>query len=283
LTLSAPGAVVWAGDDVNMTKTVDPAGIIRIHNVRGDIEIRGWERSEVHVEGELDDLAEGLTFEVKGEETIIRVVLPEKHVNWGDGSDLYIRVPSQSRLKVDAVSADVEVEEVTGAIAVRSVSGDVEVSGMGTHTQINTVSGDVEISEGHGMLKVVTLSGDVDAEVSATDLLINTMSGEVDLELEAFDTLDMKSVNGSLRVVGHLNAGGKLTAGTVNGDIELALREPVNAQIHASTVASGHIENSLTPDEPERLVSRQLVLRSTVGDGSGRIRLSTVNGDIELE
>ena len=275
--------LAWAGEDVDESQAVEPAGIVRILNPRGDIEVHGWDRAEVRINGELDDLAESLTFNVDGNATLIRVGLPKKNVNWGDGSELDIYVPANCQLKIDGISADIEVEGVTGAIAIRTVSGDVDVQGIGSRTQITTVSGDVEVSEGTGMLKVVTTSGDFEADVDATHVSVDTMSGDVELRLGEFDTLALSSVSGTLQAEGRLNGAGRTSAKTVGGDIELRLIEPVNAHIRARTIAGGEIDNELTEDEPTRLPPNRWVLESTVGDGSAEIRLRTVSGTIELK
>lgn len=283
LVLLASSPWVWAGDDINQTKSVDPTGTVRIHNARGNLEIHGWDRSEIQIDGDLDDLAEAIRFEVEGKLTRIHVDLPTKNVNWGDGSDLDIYIPHSSGLQIDGVSVDIEVEGVTGAIAIRTVSGDIELQGFAGHTQIMTVSGDVEIDEGTGKLSVVTTSGDLDIEVDATDIFVDTMSGDVDLQLGSFDKLAAGSVNGSLKVAGLLNQAGTLDAKTVNADIDIELVEPVNAQIKALALANGEISNSLTDDEPTRSISSQMVLKTVVGDGSAQIKLNTVNGSIEID
>jgi DUF4097 and DUF4098 domain-containing protein YvlB len=275
--------LAWAGEDVDRSLAVDPEGMVEIFNPRGEIEVYGWDRAEVRVVGELDDLAERLRFEVHGNTTIIRVELPERNVNWGDGSELEIYLPATSMLKIDGVSAEVEVEGVAGAIAIRTITGDVEVQGIRSRTQINTVSGDVEVMEGTGSLTVVTTTGDCKAELDATSVSIDTMSGAVELELGAFDTLNLSSVSGTLEVEGRLNPAGRVSAQSVDGDIELRFGGPVNAQIRARTVAGGEIDNELTEDEPATLSSSQLLLETTSGDGSAEIHVSTVSGTIELE
>ena len=113
--------VILADEKVDETLSVDPLGTVSIHNPRGDIEITGWDRDEVRVAGRLDDLAGGLVFRVDGDLTIIRVELPRSNANWGDGSELDIRVPRSTTLRVDGLSSDIDVRGVQGEIAVRSM------------------------------------------------------------------------------------------------------------------------------------------------------------------
>lgn len=283
LVCFSSGQMVWAGDDIKRTKIVDPTGTVKIHNPRGDLEIHGWDRSEVQIDGSLDDLTEAVRFEVEGKFTLIHIALPTKNVNWGDGSDLDIYMPHSSGLQIDGVSTDIEVEDISGPIAIRTVSGDIEVSGTSSQIQIETVSGDVDVNDSTGRLSVVSTSGDLDLEVDASDVFVDTMSGDVDLQLGAFDKLAAESINGSLNLAGKLNRAGSIYAKTVNADIALELTAPVNAQIRATAVASGKIRYTLTDDRPKQLGSTQTVLKAVAGDGSADITLSTVNGAIEIE
>lgn len=280
--LLAPSAVL-AGEEVDESKPAEHEGTVRIENVRGEIDIIGWDKPEIRVEGELDDLAQGLQFRVSGDETLIRIEMPDSNVNWGDGSDLEIHVPTRSRLNIDGVSTDIELNRVTGALMIRSVSGDVEASDVGDGVQINTVSGDVELSGGNGRIQVVTVSGELTLAVQATDISVSTVSGEITLELGNFDALGASTVNGEVSIGGRLNQSGHLRVTSVNGDLVLTLEEPVNARIEARTGPGGEIENALTDDEPRDIFPNQMKLESRSGDGSGLIELTTVNGEIRLE
>ncbi len=274
--------VVLADEKVDKTLSVNPLGTIRIHNPRGDIEVTGWDRDEVRVEGELDDLAKNLVFRVDGDVAIIRVELPRKNANWGDGSELDIRVPQSARVLVDGLSSDIDVSGVQGEMAIRSVSGDVDVDGIESRTRIKTVSGDVDVSDGAGPLGVTTTSGDVDIDVHATRVVVDSITGDVDLKLERFDRLIATSKNGALHLSGELNAGGQLVANTTNADIDVELRSPVNARIQAVAMGGGSIDNDLTDDKPRKGDGRR-VLTTVAGDGSGAVKLTTVNGAIEID
>ncbi len=274
--------VVLADEKVDKTVTVDPLGTVRIHNPRGDIEVEGWDRNEVRVQGKVDDLARNLVFRVEGDLTIIRVDLPRKNANWGDGSDFEIHVPHSATVLVDGLSSDIDVRGVQGVLAIRSVSGDVDVEGMESRTRIKTVSGDVDVSDGTGTLGVTTTSGDVDINVGATTVVVDSITGDVDLELARFDRLVATSKNGALQLSGELNAGGQLVANTTNADIEVELHSPVNARIRAVAMGGGSIDNDLTDDRPRKDEGRR-VLRTVAGDGSGDVTLTTVNGAIEID
>lgn len=283
LFCSAAATVAYAGQEVDEIRGVVPSGIVRIHCTRGDLKIVGWDRAEVHVEGELDDLADRLEFVVDGEDTLIRVVMPPADVNWGDGSDLVVHVPSASQLNVEAVSTDVKLTGVQGAIAVRTASGDVRARKFGAATRVNTMSGDIDLAGGSGWVKVVSTSGNTEIDLDASDVSVDTVTGDVDLELSGFDTLLVRSISGHLELEGSLNPNGRIETSTVEADIELRLIEPVNAVLKVQVGAGSDIDNDLSEDQPRKLVSEKRALNATLGDGSGLIRLFTIKGDVTLE
>ncbi len=194
--------VASAGEDVDETLPASASGSIKIVNTRGEVEIIGWDRNEIHIEGELDDLAEELIFEVKGDRARIEVRLPRRNVNWGDGSDLEIHIPMNSKVDFDGVSTDTTIETVSGGLRVRSVSGDITASALENQVHINTVSGNIDVSDASGNAHISTVSGEIHLEMSSSSIILGTVSGEIDAEFEEFTTLRANAVSGDIEVEG---------------------------------------------------------------------------------
>lgn len=281
LLMTAP-LYVTAGEEVDERRSVSGQGVVEIHNTRGEVEITGWDKDEVHVSGELDDLAEELIFEVDGEFTLIRVKMPKRNISWGDGSDLEIRIPVKSRVDFNGVSTDLKFTNIEGGTSIHSVSGDIRADHIAKRLLINSVSGNVEVRDTTGKAKITTVSGDLRLDLRSTEVSINTVSGEIDMDLAEFDSLMVSTVSGELEISGHLNDSGSISMSSVSGDIELRLTGPVNARIDARAGPGGDIDNDMTEDEPRDIFPAQMELKSTAGDGSGRIRIKTVTGDISL-
>jgi DUF4097 and DUF4098 domain-containing protein YvlB len=271
-----------AGNDVELVRSVPADGWLLVKGVRGSFEIVGWDQAQVRVRGELDDLAEGLTFEVEGEKALLRVDMPERGVNWGDGSNLQIHVPRGIHLRVGVVSAEVALRQLDGDVGVRTVSGDVQGKKLGSHTHVKTTSGDVELSGATGSVRVVTTSGDASLELTVRDVQVDTMSGDVELALGGFDFVRANSISGELTITGALNPAGRLEGGTVSGDIDLQLASPVDAVIDCRTGPGGDIDNRVNPAEAQEDPGGAS-LKTTVGDGRGTVRLSTVSGTLRLK
>jgi len=257
--------------------------MVHVHCTRGELSIIGWDRSEAHVTGELDDLARGLQFEVQGDKTWIRVRMPDHNINRGDGADLVIHLPHTVHLQVEAVSADVTLENILGPLAVRTVSGDVRATGLGNRIRINTTSGDVDLEEGEGQVSVMTTSGDTTLKMAATHVWVDSVSGEIELELEGFDSVVANTVSADLELSGGLNPAGRIESKSVSSEVELRLTAPVNAELNIRTGPGGEIDNELSDDAPHRLENRGMALDATLGSGNGQINIITVSGEIQLE
>jgi DUF4097 and DUF4098 domain-containing protein YvlB len=286
--LTLPALSLWAagsgqaGEKVDEVLVIDPNGSVHIHCTRGDLRVLSWDREEAQVTGELDDLARDLQFEVHGDHTLIRVRLPDRGINRGDGADLTVHLPGSVRLQVEAVSADVTIEGMAGPLAVRTVSGDVKATGVHDLVHVSTTSGDIDLSEGRGRVKVTTTSGETSVHMAATDVQVDSVSGDIELELEAFDSVIANMVNAELELDGLLRPDGRIESSSISSDVELNLEDPVNASIIVRAGPGGEIDNDLSDHEPEILVSRHRVLEAELGDASGRIQIDTVSGEVNL-
>ena len=127
-TLLIGTCCAWAEQPVERRAAADPSGEVEVSMVSGNLTIQGWDRNEVLLTGTLDDSVERLEFETSGKRTFIKVVHKSSN-RWNHGDDgeteLNIRVPKGSRLTADTVSADLNVQDVTGAQRLQTVSGDL--------------------------------------------------------------------------------------------------------------------------------------------------------------
>jgi len=281
--LAALPIAATAGERVDESRVAASTGVVEIHNTRGEIDIRGWDKDQVEITGELDELAEELIFDVDGEFTMIRVKMPRRNISWGDGSDLEIRVPVKSRVDFNGVSTDVTLSNIEGGSSIRSVSGDIRADNIDQRLLINSVSGEVEVTDASGKAKITSVSGDLRLDLSCTEVSVNAVSGEVDLDLEAFDSLSASTVSGELDISGRLNDSGNISMNSVSGDIGLRLASPINARIDVNAGPGGDIDNGMTQDEPRDIFPAQMQLKTSAGDASGTIRIKTVTGDINLD
>jgi len=279
LLLAAP----LMAEEVNRTLDAASDGRVHISNIAGSVTVNGWSRDQVEVTGELGRNVEELIFERDGDKVTIKVKVPKKSGR-GIESDLYIQVPEGSSIDVSTVSADIDVEKVSGEQSLGTVSGDIDTESAKSDVSAEAVSGDIEVS---GQNKVTntranTVSGDVLLDGVAGVADAESVSGEVTVVDGTFERIDMNTVNGDILFRSALQAGGKLTAETVNGSVDLEFTDSVSGRFDIDTF-NGDIDNCFGP-KPERTskYTPGLELSFQDGDGDARVKISTLNGDVSI-
>jgi DUF4097 and DUF4098 domain-containing protein YvlB len=126
-----------------------------------------------------------------------------------------------------------------------SVSGDVHVTGVTGHLHASAVSGDVHIKDVSGSVSATAVSGDVNVEIAR-------LEGAEDMKFS-----------------------------TVSGDVTLSLPASLDADVDMSSF-SGSIKTDFPVEvRSEKFGSRNWA-RGKLGDGSRRLRISTVSGDVNM-
>ena len=121
LTMALPS---FAGERVDESMVLGNVKNVSIENLRGEVTVIGHNSDTVSVVGELDDKAEGLTFEKSGSRIIIKVEIPHHSRNggWGiDGSDLTINIPKHARISFKGVSSNINISHFTNGSEIQTV------------------------------------------------------------------------------------------------------------------------------------------------------------------
>jgi len=126
---------------------------------------------------------------------------------------------------------------------------------------------------------ISTVNGGLEVSGVTTDVRASTVNGSVDAR-SAGGPVVAKTVNGSVHVsMGQLSNADDLQYETVNGSVTIELPSTFGAQLDLSTV-NGRVSTDFPITVSGTLSPRHL--RGTVGNGSTRLRASTVNGSITL-
>jgi DUF4097 and DUF4098 domain-containing protein YvlB len=280
-----PIAVFAGGGPVNRTVPADAAGEVEISNVSGTIDVRGWDRNEVQVTGELGDDVERLDVESSGGHTIVKVILPRGHIGDGEAT-LEVKVPKGSTVEVGAVSADITSKGVLGTQRLKSVSGEVTADVSGDDSEVRSVSGDVTV-RGSGKpisLRVSSVSGSLDLMNGAGKLDVVTVSGDARVNMLETTEVRGRTTSGDLTVNAKLTRDGRVDVEGVSGDISLHLSAPGGLSTEIESF-SGDISGCLAADKVERVSKYgpgvRLNLRA-VEAGGARVRAKTLSGEIEI-
>ena len=144
----------------------------------------------------------------------------------------------------------------------------------------NDVAVDFEIRVPKGVkVGVWSVNGAVSVDGVSNEVRAGTVNGGVDA-VSSGGPVQASTVNGSVRAtMGRLDGDQDLNFSTVNGSVVAEFSGDIDADIDLSTV-NGRFQTDWPVTITGRIDPRHL--RATLGKGGRRIRLSTVNGNVEL-
>jgi DUF4097 and DUF4098 domain-containing protein YvlB len=235
--------------------------------------------------------------------------------DWEDkiNSYLRIRIPDGKNVEVKSSSADLEASQLAVNLDVWSSSTDIRMRDTEGRLSFDLSSGDVDISHHKGEVKVKgnssdldfgAIEGNVDARTSSGDGSFNGVKGSISAyassgDYKLFDIegdLDVRTSSGDIYVSGvtgsiraeassgditlkELSAGeGEFDVETSSGDVTLEIGEGFQGSVSLDS-NSGSVYSRLSGEIESISESR---VRENVGNGNGRLRVSTVSGDIRI-
>lgn len=281
--------VLMAATPIDQTRPLDARGKVEIDNLKGRIQVRAWNRNEVHISGTLGDGVEKLVVEGEGDHLLVRVQYPKQIGAWrGDRTgptDLQLQVPLRADLDIQSVSADIDIDGVApGELSIDTVSGKVVAAAAPDHVDINTVSGDLQATFNSSDVKVETVSGDALLNGRLKGQVHGeTVSGRLSIDSagQALRRLSTGTVSGDTTVKVALDDGGEIHAETVSGDIHLRLPKTLSARVSGESF-SGDLRAPGVKVKKEEFGPGSSFEQS-YGSGAGEVHLETFSGDATVE
>jgi hypothetical protein len=177
-------------------------------------------------------------------------------------SDLVVRVPRQSMIRVENRNGGVRLEELTGDQTIQNKYGSVSV---------RAITGMVQITNGYGSVDVDGVTGPLTLETSFDDARVANARGTVDIK-NRYGEIDLsfeEAPGGNVNVLGEFS------------DVQLELPSDVAFSILGQT-RFGNIRSEFEQIPVSRSRGDRSLSGST-GEGGPQIRVETRNGDIDLE
>lgn len=287
-SLAVPAA--WAATPIDQTRPLDPRGRLEIENLKGRIQVRVWNKPEVHIGGSLGKGVEKLVIEGDANDLTVRVEYPRRSGGWGgdnktEPTDLVLDVPVLAAIEIDSVSADVDVVGVAGKwLHVDSVSGDVTAAGAPQEARVESVSGDLRLTLNSREVAAESVSGDVFLQGRMDgEMHVETVSGQIEADSkgERLRQVSVATVSGDAEVRVALDRGGNLKAETVSGDLRLRLPKALSARAHAESFSGDLSATGVTRIERPKYGPGSS-FEHRYGNGDGVIRIETFSGDASL-
>lgn len=137
--------------------------------VSGDLQIIGWERSELVTKCDEEELS----VSSHGDE-----------IDLSCEDDLVVYVKSTLDINVLVAEGDTDVRAIDGDLRLRQLAGDLQLRNVG-NLLIDDVDGDLTIKGCHGSVKILRVAGDVTIKDVSGDLHVDA---EGDLTIRGFES-----------------------------------------------------------------------------------------------
>ena len=283
LLLALVPTTLLAGQPIDETRGAAPDGTVDINNLNGSVTVTGWDKNQVTVTGSLGDGPDRLEVTGTKSRTVIKVIWPrETRTSSRESTELNVKVPRGSQVRVEGVNLTIDVSEVTGVVDAQTVNGGIDVSGKPAEVDAKTVNGRIEIHAETDKIEAETVNGGVKVAGGRGEVSARSVSGGVEVKGDAFTSAELSTVSGSVDFEGSLEGKGTYDFESHSGGVVVRLPANVNADFDVNTF-SGDIVNELGP--PARRTSKYAPGKSvefTVGDGGAQISINSFSGTVRL-
>jgi DUF4097 and DUF4098 domain-containing protein YvlB len=273
-------APAFAGKSVDESWQLDADATVYIENIAGIIEIRGWDRNEARLTGELGSSVDDL--EISSNGSSLQISVTNRNERNVDDTELKLIIPAGASVDATAVSADIMVKGLDNEkLTASSVSGDVKVNASSRRVSIESVSGDVDFS-GHTIrITAESVSGDIDLSGISGEVSATTVSGDMELEAGQIESGKFETVSGDMTMVAEVSDNGKISAESMSGDVIIMLPVSQSGVFKAQSF-SGRISTDFgSVDRAKHGPGSHL--KHVAGDGGSEVRVESFSGNIKLK
>ena len=174
-----------------------------------------------------------------------------------------ISLPTGSRLRASAASANITAEGVYGDCKFASASGDLEIGSVTGSLKADTASGEISVKGINGSAAVSAASGDAVIGDLDGDVKFRAASGSLTVR-RLRGTVNSQTASGDVNVATAVS--GDISVQTASGAVVVGIAEGTAAQLDLRT-HSGEVRNSLTPSDGPAHDDETLVVHARTGSG----------------
>ncbi len=233
---------------------------LNLKEIGGSIQVEGWERDVVKIEGEVSGIGwdEDCELRFKESSSGIRVVPYCGYENDGIKVRFNIKVPKKFDLLI-STATETRITGIEGYLDLKCGNANVEISDFKGKVDVSTANGRLDILNSKIEGSISNVNGNLTIENSNVEGKVTTTNSSMEINT-ANSGIKVKSVNGRISID---SAKDFVRANTVNGGIEIA---ELDGWIDAKTI-NGHVILNMVGNPEE---------------GRRDIELNTMNGDVEL-
>jgi DUF4097 and DUF4098 domain-containing protein YvlB len=274
--------------DFHYSYALKPGGRLAVENFNGSVEITGWDKDTVEIDGRQYastlELRDAIKIDVTASEGLvqIRTIRPaDRHGNMG--AKYIIRAPRKVNLdRIVSSNGSMKVDEIEGIIRLHTTNGSIRTSRVRGDLDASTSNGGVDIDDLDGPAAIRTSNGRVSAEGIRGSLQASTSNGSIHARLvkpEPHRPVKLQTSNGGIDLTMDSLADNEVRASTSNGGITVKLPSMAGAHIHAHTSHSSiHTDFDVKQEDG----SGKNHLDGVIGSGGPTVELTSTNGSIRL-
>lgn len=266
---------IWAASPEKVEKIIDTNGEpeVQISNMRGQVVVQGWDKSQVHAlcnvsspKVEIDTEAMPKTGKAERVELTTHV-LSVPPTSSEDFADCMIQVPSASNLDIRNRQGPVEVSKIEGLhTRIETTDGKITASDVRSHFVARSLGGDIEVNRPIGRVEAFSITGNLRfTEPASKSLRGNTNSGHIVYQ-------------------GDFVTAGDYILSTYSGQIDVTLPSSASFDLMAKSV-KGKVDNTFELT-PKRHTSAPFPsgssLFGTHSTGNARVELTSFSGQIRV-
>ncbi len=273
-------------EDFHYSYPLTAGGTIQLDTFNGAVEITGWDKDLVEIDGTKSANSEQRLKDIKidisteSNAITIRTTRPLDHFG-NAGAKFVLHVPKRVELSnITSSNGTVRVENITGGSHLKTSNGTIKVSRLEGSLDAQTSNGSVEVSDVAGDAIVRTSNGSVHADLRKGNFDAHTTNGSITARLmEADDRpVRLQTSNGHIELT--MDAAREVHADTSNSSITVRMPSSINANVRAHTSNS-----SITSDFDVSVHGGRISkhsLEGTIGSGGPVLDLGSSNGGIKL-
>jgi hypothetical protein len=272
-------------EDFHFSYPLSAGGSVQLENRNGSVEISGWDKDAVEIDGTKYAGTEGRLKEIRIDvvasagSVSIRTVPPlDRFGNYG--ARYVIHVPRRAELpNIVSSNGAIRVTGIAGNAYLRTTNGSIHAARTQGLLDIQTTNGSVELSEVAGDTTVHTTNGGIRGDVKKGGFDAKTSNGPIEVRLTEADSKPVRAVSSNGHITLTMESVREVYAGTSNSAI--TLRMPGTAAVNLRAITSHATVDTDFNVTVHGAITRYR-LEGKIGAGGPTVDLATTNGGIHV-
>jgi len=272
-------------EDFHYSYPLNPGATVQVDNFNGSVEIAGWDKNTVDIDGtkyaNSEDRMQQIKIDVSPSpgSVAIRTTRPLDRMG-NSGARYVIHVPRQAELtNIVSSNGAIRVDSIDGNAHLKTSNGGIRATAIRGSVDAQSTNGTLEIADVIGDAILRTSNGGIRADIKKGGFEAHTSNGSITARLMEADSrpVRLESSNGHIELT--MDAAREVHADTSNSSITVRMPNSAGATLRAHTSNA-----SITSDfdvSVHGVVSKHH-LDGTIGSGGPLLDLGTSNGGIKL-